>query len=82
MKVGIRRPSLKRGYATSPSTTYLNQLKKQRATLEKLLKAQQESDLFLTSEGVRTTIEIYKTILEDAVKTLNSLIDHLASMPE
>lgn len=53
--------------------TYLDQLREQQATIEQFLQVQQPDQL---SEGVRLTMDIYTNILEDASKTLTSLIQY------
>jgi len=55
---------------------YIDQLKSQRETLSAFLQAQNNSPMH-GSVGVRITIRIYTHILEDAIKTLNSLIQYL-----
>ena len=77
MKVGMRRLPLRRRFV-SPTKNYLDQLKEQCSTLEMLLQQNKEGIPYPTSPGVRITMQIYLDTLEDARKTLQSLIDHLA----
>ena len=77
MKVGMRRLPLRRRLV-SPSKNYLDQLKEQCSILEKLLQQNKENIPFPISPGVKITMQIYLETLEDARKTLQSLIDHLA----
>lgn len=81
MKVGIRRPLLKKRYVASPSAIYLDQLKMQRSTLEKFLEQQKECGPIDTSECVRITMKAYAMILEDAIKTASSLVQYLENKP-
>jgi hypothetical protein len=63
----------------SMDATYLDQLKQQRATIVEILQSQRENQGHYVSTGVEITVGMYNQILEDALTTLNSLIDHLAA---
>ena len=56
---------------------YLARLKEQRSAIDAFLQAHRESPAAHPSLGVQMTLKIYTDILEDALKTVNSLIQHL-----
>ena len=59
--------------------TYLEQLQADHATLTEILQTQRTYTH--ATRGMHITAGIYIHILEDALTTLNSLIQHLASSP-
>lgn len=62
----------------SADTSYLQELREQHITLSWFLQTQREYVVQqVVSEGVRMTAQIYINILEDALKTVTSLIEHL-----
>ena len=55
----------------------LDQLRRHRDTLTELLQSQHEVLTDDMGPGLRITWRIYSIILEDAISTLNSLIEYL-----
>jgi hypothetical protein len=60
----------------------LDQLRRHRATLTELRQSQREVLADDMSPGLRITWQIYAIILEDAISTLNSLINYLTQSKE
>jgi hypothetical protein len=57
---------------------YIEQLKAQQVTLAQMLQVQRSAVSTQTSPGLRMTTEIYTQILEDALKTINMIIQYSA----
>ena len=56
---------------------YLTQLKQQRLTIEALLQAERAISKPKAGAGFRIVVQFYGRLLEDALKTVNALIQHL-----
>jgi hypothetical protein len=56
---------------------YVDQLRGQYATITEILQVQRSTLLQEANPGLRITSEIYIQILEDALKTINSIIQYL-----
>ena len=61
---------------------YLTQLKQQRPIIEALLQAERAISKPKASAGFRIVVQIYSHLLEDALKTVNALIQHLEQKTE
>lgn len=57
--------------------TYLEQLKQERATIADVLQSQRDNQVQHAGTGIQLTVQMYIQILQDALTTVNSLIEHL-----
>jgi len=60
----------------------LDSLQRDHATLTQILQARRGVSMETLSVGMRILWQVYLTILEDALTTLNSLINFLARDPD
>lgn len=61
--------------------TYLNQLQQDHAAITNILQSRRGVTMETLPTGVQISLKMYFMILEDALKTLNSLIHFLKNEP-